>query len=131
MKNRRNGICGLIALLALTIPGLALANKGSVTIDAPDTAQKGQEVTIKLNVSHCCVSGMHHVDWVYLQVNGAEMKRWTYTSNDLPPSNNFTLEYKYKVMGDTELKAEANCNLHGSAGPAVKTIKVNSESTGY
>jgi desulfoferrodoxin (superoxide reductase-like protein) len=123
MKKMLKGMLALSALLAVVLlPGIALANKGSVTIDAPDTAKKGEEVTVKLNVEHCCVTKMHYVNWVYLQANGKEVKRWTYTSKELPPSPKFSLEYKYSVAGDTELKAEANCNLHGSAGPALKKI---------
>jgi desulfoferrodoxin (superoxide reductase-like protein) len=125
MKNALKGFLPLAAMLALVlVPGLAFANKGSVTIDAPDMAKKGEEVTVKLNVDHCCVSKMHYVNWVYLNINGKEVKKWTYTSKELPPSPKFTVEYKYTVAGDTELKAEANCNLHGSAGPAMKKIMV-------
>jgi len=124
MKNALKGFLILAALLAVVIlPGMALADKGAVTIDAPAAAKKGEEVTIKLNVGHCCASKMHYVNWVYLQANGKEVKRWTYTSKDLPPSPKFSLEYKYKLTGDTDLKAEANCNLHGSAGPAGASIK--------
>jgi len=124
MKNALKGILALAALLAaLLIPGMALANKGSVTIEAPDAAKKGEEVTVNLNVGHCCVNKMHYVNWVYLQANGKEVKRWTYTAKELPPSPKFSLEYKYKLTGDTDLKAEANCNLHGSSGPASAKIK--------
>ena len=40
------------------------------------------------------------------------------------PRQSFTREIKYKVTGPVEIKAEANCNIHGSKGPATKTISV-------
>ena len=125
MSMRKKTILELLLMLAaLLAPVLALANKGSVTITAPATAKKGETAVVKLNVDHCCVNQLHYVDWVYLDVNGSEVKRWKYSSFNLPPSPKFTLEYKLKVEGDTKLKAEADCNIHGSAGPATAEIKL-------
>ena len=125
MITRKKTLLGFLVMLAAFLaPFIALANKGSVKIEAPATAKKGEEVTIKLNVSHCCVTKMHYVNWAYLDINGAEKKKWAYSSKELPPAAEFSLSYKYKVEGDTKLKAEANCNIHGSSGPAMAEIKL-------
>jgi desulfoferrodoxin (superoxide reductase-like protein) len=58
-------------------------------------------------------------------VNGKEIARWDYTMGNRPEGATFTKEIKYKVEGDIEIKAEASCNLHGSAGPA--TVKVSAK----
>jgi len=108
----------------LAVPLIALADKGSVMITAPNTAKKGEEITIEVMAMHCCNHAMHHINWVYLDINGKEVKRWEYSAKDLPPSNNFTVTYKYKVEGPTELKAEASCNLHGSAGPVTAAVQL-------
>jgi desulfoferrodoxin (superoxide reductase-like protein) len=57
-------------------------------------------------------------------VNGKEVERWEYSWRKLPPDAVFTKEIKYKVEGPIEIKAEANCNIHGSKGPAIKKIAV-------
>lgn len=100
-----------------------LANKTSVEIKAPAEAKKGQEITITINVKHSANSGMHHTNWVYVKVDGKEVKRWDYDKKNLPPSNVFTLEYKFTPTADCTIEAEGNCNLHGSAGIQKATIK--------
>ena len=95
------------------------ANKSSVEITAPDSAVKGSEITIKIQVSHNGNSRFHHTEWAYIKVNGQEVARWKYPFE----SEVFTCEIKYKVIGPVEIQSEASCNLHGSAG--IKTAKVN------
>jgi desulfoferrodoxin (superoxide reductase-like protein) len=99
-----------------------LANKTSVEIKAPSEIKKGTEVTLVINVSHIGNSKGHHTDWVYLKINGEEVKRWQYDKTNLPPSGNFTLEFKYTVNKDLNIEAEGHCNLHGSAGVKKATI---------
>ncbi len=117
----------LLPLLLLILGSAsALANRTSVKVSVSDsTAAKGTEVTITINVFHMGNSNTHHTEWVYLKVNGKEIKRWEYERNNLPPDQDFTLEYKYIVTGDTEIEAEGNCNIHGTAGPAEKKITVS------
>jgi hypothetical protein len=57
-------------------------------------------------------------------VNGKEIARWDYTMSNLPEGATFTKEIKYRIDGDIEIKAEASCNLHGSAGPAMAKVLV-------
>ena len=47
--------------LGLVRPGLALANQAAVTIEAPASAKKGEEITIKLNVTHSANAPVHKV----------------------------------------------------------------------
>ncbi len=109
---------------------VALGNKTSVTVKAPEKAEKGTEITITINVMHSGNSRLHHTDWVYLKINGKEVKRWEYDKRNLPPDENFALEYKYVIPGEASdsdeliIEAEGNCNVHGSDGESKVTIKV-------
>ena len=51
----------LILLFLCTTPS-AFANKASVSIDAPESAMKGSEITIKLNVEHDGNSMFHYTN---------------------------------------------------------------------
>jgi desulfoferrodoxin (superoxide reductase-like protein) len=117
-----------IALLVVMMFCLSLtsawANKTRVEVKAPATIKAGTEVTITINVFHSANSKMHHTDWVYLKVNGKEVKRWEYNKESLPPDSNFTLEYKFIATEDMTLEAEGHCNLHGSAGVANASVKI-------
>jgi desulfoferrodoxin (superoxide reductase-like protein) len=109
--------------LFLLVPGIAFANKASVYIEAPKTATKGQEVIIVLKVNHSENTPTHYVNWVEIRFNGKPMKRWEYTQDKRPESNDFVIRYKYIVNMDTKVSAEANCNLHGSAGPDNSVVR--------
>lgn len=115
------GVLFFICLLSFP----AFADKSSVSIDAPDTAEKGSEIIIKITVTHNGNNLFHHTDWVYIKVNGSEIARWDFKFNDLPENEVFTREVKYTVQGPLTIEAEANCNLHGSKGTAVKKVIVN------
>jgi len=101
-----------------------MANKTSVEIKAPATIQKGQEVTFVINVMHKGNSKTHHTDWIVLKLNGKEIKRWDYTKESLPATENFKLEYKMVVSEDGTLEAQGHCNLHGSAGVKNVAFKI-------
>ena len=112
----------LPVLLFFTSSGL-LANKTSVEVKAPSEIKKGTEVTLVVNVSHKGNSKAHFTDWVVLKVNGKEVKRWQYDKTNLPPGNEFVLEYKFVATEDLTVEAQGHCNLHGSAGSKNITIK--------
>ena len=112
-------VCGIL-LLGLTAVGWA--DKSSVTIEAPATAQKGSEITVKVNVAHNGNSVAHYTQWVSVKVNGKEIERWEYGAFKRPESDTFSKEVKITVDGPLEITAKASCNLHGSAGPAKATV---------
>ncbi|HNR41466.1 MAG TPA: desulfoferrodoxin family protein [Bacteroidales bacterium] len=112
----------LPAVILLTSVEL-LANKTSVEIKAPSASVKGTEVTVTINVTHKGNSKMHHTDWVWLKVNGQEVKRWEFSKEHLPAAGDFTLEYKITVTDDLKLEAEGHCNIHGTAGAKSMVIK--------
>jgi len=117
----------LVAVLTCIIPLLssnALANKSAVSLQAPSTAQRGSEVIIQVKVTHEGNNFLHYTDNVYVTVNGKEIARWKYTATNRPETENFTREVKVTVTENLDIKAEANCNLHGSAGPASAKIQV-------
>ena len=101
----------------------ALANKSTVTLEGPESAVKGTEVTIKINITHSANSFMHYTNWVKVEANGKLIQEWKYSVGDRPESANFTKEVQIKIAEDTEITAQANCNLHGSAGPAKLVIR--------
>jgi len=111
-----------LVLFCLSLTG-AWANKTKVEIKAPAEIKAGTEVTITLNVIHKGNSKSHHTDWVYLKINGNEVKRWKYDKNSLPSGEIFTVEFKCIVNEAVTIEAEGHCSIHGTAGPATATIK--------
>jgi desulfoferrodoxin (superoxide reductase-like protein) len=125
MKSRKTGLF-LIQFLwvVLLCANAAFANKASVSIEAPAEVTKGTEITIRLTVDHNANTVFHHVEWVELIVNNHQVGYWKYSAFDLPPAATFTKEIKYTVYENTEIRAEASCNLHGSAGPTFLKVAV-------
>ena len=80
-------------------------------------------MVIRVTVTHDGNSFLHHTEWLYVVVNGKEIARWKYTASERPEAETFTKEIKFTATDDLEIKAEASCNIHGSAGPA--TVKVS------
>jgi hypothetical protein len=59
----------------------------------------------------------HHVERGQRTINNNEIGWWQYSAFNLPPAVAFTKEIKYTFNENTEIKAEARWNLHGSSGP--------------
>ena len=114
----------LIFLFILCFPGLSSADKSFVTVEAPENAEKGSEIIIRINVKHSGNNFLHYTDRVYVSVNGKEIKRWEFSAFNRPEAENFSREIRYRVNGPLEIVAEANCSIHGSAGPAKKNVAV-------
>ena len=102
--------------------GTVLANKSSVSIEGPASAEQGSEVTLRLTVTHSANSFFHYTNWLKVQVNGKPLTQWEFTSGNRPEGAVFTREVKIRIIGNTEVVAEAYCNIHGSKGPAKITI---------
>jgi desulfoferrodoxin (superoxide reductase-like protein) len=98
------------------------ANKSATSIEVPENITKGSEITIRVAVTHSANSFIHYTKWLQIMINGKEIARWDYTMGNRPEGATFTKEIKYKAEGDIEIKAEASCNVHGSAGPS--TVKI-------
>lgn len=116
------GILFVAAGIAIFISVPAWANKAETIIEAPLSADKGSEITIKVTVIHSANSYFHHTEWLWVQVNGKEIAKWEYSGGNRPEGATFTKEIKVKVDGDLEIKGKASCNIHGSAN--VATAKV-------
>lgn len=112
----------LMAAAVLFIGSQAFANKSSVEISAPVAVKKGSTVTIKITVSHKGNNFMHYTNWAYINVNGKEAARWDFSSGKRPENEVFTREITYAANAPLVIEAEANCNIHGSAGK--KSAKV-------
>jgi len=111
-------------LLYMGLANNAFANKAGATVEAPESVTPGTEITIRVTVTHNANNMFHHVQWVSIMINGTEAARWDYSWSKLPDNPPFTKELKYTVKGPAEIKAEASCNIHGSAGPVFKKISI-------
>ena len=116
-------LCVLVLTLVLLLAGAVYADKSAVSLEGPSTVAKGSEVTIKVTVTHSANSAMHYTEWLNVTANNKEVAKWTYTGSQRPEAAVFTKEVKIKVTEDTEIRAEAVCNVHGSKGPG--TIKIS------
>ena len=125
MKNKAT-VFILIGLLALCLvfTSSSYANKPTVTIEAPSSAAKGSEATLKIHVEHNSNSSSHYVNWAYISVNGEEIARWDFSSSKRPEGINFYREGKFTVTAPIEIEAEANCNIHGSRGKVTHTLSL-------
>ncbi len=115
--------CFLVLSCLFSAP--VLANKAVATLEGPTSAERGSEVTIKITVVHSANSFLHHVKWLKVQANGKPVEQWDYTASSRPDGATFTKEIKIKVLENTEVIAEASCNIHGSAGPGKLMILVS------
>ena len=115
------GVVAVAAAMAILVSAPAWANKAETKIEAPETAAKGSEITLKLTVTHSANSAFHYTEWLWVQVNGKEVARWDFGSKK-PEGATFTREVKVKVDEDLEIKAKASCNMHGSAGEATAKV---------
>lgn len=121
---RREFILSLPFFLLTLRRGVAFANKSSTTIEAPGMAERGSDVTVRITVHHRGNNILHYTNWLSVKVNQKEVSRWEFSSGNRPESEVFSREVKLKVLEDLEVAAEANCNLHGSAGPSMVKIAV-------
>jgi desulfoferrodoxin (superoxide reductase-like protein) len=121
-KNRAGIMVAVMALVIVLSAGVCLADKSAVTIEAPDQAAKGTEVVVKLRVTHSANSFFHYTSWVQVKVNGKDTVLWEYSMGNRPEGAIFIKEVKLMVNEPLEIMAEANCNLHGSQGPAKRKI---------
>jgi len=117
------GILAVAAAITIFITIPAWANKSETKIEAPESADKGSEITIKVTVIHSANSFFHYTEWLWVQINGKEIAKWVYSSGNRPEDATFTKEIKFKVDGDLEIKGKASCNIHGSANEAVVKVK--------
>jgi len=121
---RRRDFLLSIPFFFLTLrKGVAFANKSAASIEAPQTATKGSEITIRVTVTHKGNSFLHYTKALQVTANQKEIARWDYSSGQRPEAEVFTKEITIKALEDLEVTAEAHCNIHGSMGPA--TIKIS------
>jgi desulfoferrodoxin (superoxide reductase-like protein) len=126
MDNRRRIVLYtvFVALVLVLQWNIAFAGKASVQIKVPESASAGEVILIQLHVSHEGNNFIHFTDWVYVTINSSEVKRWTFSNFDKPESENFTRTINHTMTGPIEIKAEADCNIHGSEGIAKKNVAI-------
>jgi desulfoferrodoxin (superoxide reductase-like protein) len=128
MQIRRREFMKGLAAGALVVSAwpsaLVWANKSTVSIIAPATAERGSEVTITINVSHKGNNFLHYTKSAQIIAGGQEIGRWEFAAFRRPEDEDFTREVKIVLQDTMEITAEAVCNVHGSGGRAVHVISV-------
>ena len=125
MKRMTINLSSIFLVMVVLLYGQDVwANKSTTSIEVPENITKGSEITIWVTVTHNANNFMHYTKWLQIMVNDKEIARWDYTMSNRPEGAIFTKEIKYKVEGDFEIKAEASCNIHGSAGPSTVRVLV-------
>ena len=100
----------------------AWANKAEAKIEAPESAAQGSEITIRVTATHSANNFFHYTEWLQIKINEKEIARWDFTGSNKPEAATFSREIKHRVEGDSEIKAKASCNIHGSAGEGVVKV---------
>lgn len=115
-------VAAIFIFISCISSGAAFANQSSVSLEAPNSVERGTEITIKVHVTHIANNYFHYVKWVSIKVNGEVIARWNYGKSKYkrPKAKNFTREIKYIVTDDVIIEAEASCNIHGSKKKAIK-----------
>ncbi len=121
---RRDFLLSIPFFLITLRSGVAFANKSSTSIEAPQIVPKGSEVTLRVTVTHRGNNFLHYTNWLRVIANKKEVARWDFSMGQRPEAEVFTREVKITALEDLEVIAEAHCNLHGSAGPAMAKISV-------
>jgi len=111
-------VCLVAAAAVLLAAGAAEANKASVAIENQVSAGASGKAVLKITVSHSGNNFLHHTDWVRVRAGGREIARWDFSWKNLPESAVFTREVTVGATGAVAVEAEADCNIHGSKGPA-------------
>ncbi len=127
MKVRKNFVILGLACVLLAFPANGAANKSSVKLEAPAAVEKGSEIIIKILVSHKGNNFLHYTNWVELKINDKIVQRWTFAAFSRPEEEIFSKEILYKITEQITISAEANCNIHGSEGPATRRVLLVSE----
>ena len=117
-------VVAVFVFISCISSGAAFANQSSVSLEAPNSVERGTEITIKAHVTHSANNFFHYTKWVSIKVNGEEIARWDYGKykHKRPEAKNFTREIKYIVTDDVIIQAEASCNIHGSKKKAIKKV---------
>jgi desulfoferrodoxin (superoxide reductase-like protein) len=125
MKRMTINLSSIFLVMVVLLYGQDVwANKSTTSVEVPESIPKGSEITIRVTVTHNANNFIHYTKWLQIMVNDKEIARWDYTMSNRPEGAIFTKEIKYKVEGDIEIKAEASCNIHGSAGPSTVRVLV-------
>ena len=98
-KLRIELVVAVFIFISCISSGAAFANQSSVSLEAPNSVERGTEITIKVHVTHSANNYFHYTKWVSIKVNGEEIARWDYGKYKYkrPKAKNFTSEIKYIV----------------------------------
>ena len=117
-------VVAVFIFIFCVLSGAAFANQSSVSLEAPNSVERGTEITIKVHVTHSANNYFHYTKWVSIKVDGEAIARWNYGKHKYkrPKAKNFTREIKYIVTDDVIIEAEASCNIHGSKKKVIKKV---------
>ena len=118
-----------VMFLVLFAPA-AGADQSAVRLEVPDEVAPGTDVTVRVVVTHDGNNFFHYTDWVVVTAEDKEIARWAFSSGNRPEDEDFVREVTYTVEKPTTFGAQANCNIHGSAGPVHALVRVASPKAG-
>lgn len=116
------GIIFFVVGVFMLAAGPAQANKSSVAIEQSAQIDKDGKTVLKCTVSHSGNNFLHHTDWLSVSADGKEIARWDFSWKNKPESEVFTREVTVDAKLPVSIEAAANCNIHGSKGPAKMTV---------
>jgi len=125
LSRRGLGSVMLGATLVWLLPRGAFADKAGAAIEGPPSAKRSEEITLRVTFTHSANSSSHFIQWARVVVNEKEVARWDFSPGQLPEGATFAREIKLRAESDMRVTAQANCNKHGSKGPATMNIKVS------
>lgn len=102
----------VLAVLVFSVVPLS-AGVPIVQVQVPREVTAGDEITLKITITHRDNTADHHINYVYLFQDNALIKEWVWTVNEYIEEDQFTLTYTTVIEKDTVFLIKAHCTLHG------------------
>lgn len=108
---KRIAVVAVVALILSLVP--VSATVPIVQVQAPRQVTEGDEITLKIIVTHRDNTSDHHINYVWLYQDDRIVQEWVWTFNDFIVDDQFTLTYTTVLEKDAVFIAKAHCTLHG------------------
>lgn len=108
---KRIAIVVVVALVLSLVP--VSATVPIVQIQAPREVTEGDEITLKIVVTHRDNTSDHHINYVWLYQDDRIVQEWVWTTSEFITEDQFELEYTTVLVKDAVFIAKAHCTLHG------------------
>jgi desulfoferrodoxin (superoxide reductase-like protein) len=113
-------ILALVGLLLSLVP--ASATVPIIQIQVPREVTEGDEVTLRIVITHRDNDKNHHINFVWLYHDNSIVKEWTWSGDNFVTEDQFELTYTTVLWHDATFLAKAHCTLHGNAQTVAKVV---------